>query len=158
MAICGDAGVKHREAIMDEKRGPESGLRDYLIDRTLVPPSADSPAPTAAPGVKDGASDANCPKCGEAFSLHSWRPLQSGDTEVRDGIRGLLGCPTPAVSLPPVEVEAREAAPVPKVEQSGTADERLIQAIWAITAELREIRIQLAVGNGLAGGDGYPEK
>jgi hypothetical protein len=38
------------------------------------------------------------------------------------------------------------------------APSTLVQALWAITAELRAIRVELAIGNGLAGGEGYPQK
>jgi hypothetical protein len=62
------------------------------------------------------------------------------------------------------EVEALGTAPtlpIPQalgaeVEQSGTESSELVKALWAITAELREIRIQLSVSNALRSGDGYP--
>lgn len=54
------------------------------------------------------------------------------------------------ISLPPVELQARE------VEQSGTESADLVKALWAITAELREIRRAITISSAVRSGDGYP--
>ena len=85
------------------------GVNESAPEGLVLPAPVKIPAPpTAAPGAENRAPGEICKACGEALGLHTKADL----------LYGFLVCPAPAISLPPISLEARDAGkPAPPTER-----------------------------------------